>query len=324
MPGTILVTGGAGYVGSHVVRALAERGYGVVTYDAFITGHRAALRWGDVVRGDLLDRPRLASVFASRRIDAVVHLAALSQVAESVRHRRRYWRNNVDGSAALLDAMGAAGVDKVVFSSSACVYGAPRQIPIGEEHPLAPDNPYGETKVAVERALRDAPGVTAVSLRYFNAAGAHPDGSMGEDHRPESHLLPRVLRATPEDPLRVFGRDYPTPDGTAIRDYVHVWDLAAAHLAAVRYLLDGGPHLVCNLGSGEGASVRQVIAAVERVTGRRVPVREDERRPGDVPRLVASRQRASRILGWRPERDLDAIVADAARWHRTHPRGYAR
>lgn len=320
---TLLVTGGAGYVGSHAARFLAEAGHRVVVYDSLATGHREAVRWGAFVPGDLADREKLAAVFGAQSFDGVLHFAALIQVEESVREPDLYWKNNVEGSRVLLDVMEEAGVASIVFSSSACVYGEPEGTPIAEDHPLRPDNPYGETKLAMEREIAGRPGIRGVCLRYFNAAGAHPDGTMGEDHHPESHLLPNLLNAGPERPLQIFGTDYPTPDGTAVRDYVHVWDLAAAHERAMTYLLDGGGDLVANLGTGAGYSVMQVIDAVEGATGWRPPTRLAPRRPGDVAALVASRERAHAVLGWEPSLALGEIVEHAYRWHRGHPRGYA-
>ena len=324
MRGAFLVTGGAGYVGSHVVRALAEAGADVVTYDSLITGHREAVRWGGFVAGDLADREKLAAVLGSRTFDGVVHMASLTQVEESVREPAAYHRNNVEGALNLLDCMVDAGVRCLVFSSSACVYGEPKQVPIPEDHPLAPGNPYGENKVAVERAMASNDAIRGVALRYFNAAGAHPDGSMGEDHQPESHLIPLLLTASSSRPLNLYGTDYPTRDGTAVRDYVHVWDLAAAHLAALQYLVDGGGDQVVNLGSGTGSTVQEVIEGARRVTGNALPASPAPRRPGDVPQLVASRTRAERLLGWAPRHDLGQIVTDAWRWHSRHPDGYER
>ncbi len=324
MRGSFLVTGGAGYVGSHVVRALCEAGADVVTYDSLITGHREAVRWGGFVAGDLADREKLAAVLGSRSFDGVVHMASLTQVEESVREPQRYHDNNINGALNLLDCMVDAGVGCLVFSSSACVYGLPREVPIPEDHPLAPGNPYGESKVAVERAMAGNRAIRGVALRYFNAAGAHPDGSMGEDHEPESHLIPLLLTACPDRPLDLYGTDYPTTDGTAVRDYVHVWDLAQAHLAALRYLQDGGEDQMINLGSGTGSTVLEVIERARRVTGNPLPAQSAPRRAGDVPQLVASRQRAEQLLGWTPQRDLDQIVEDAWRWHAQHPHGYVR
>jgi len=322
MERTYLVTGGAGYVGSHVVRYLSEAGHRVVTYDSLARGYRDAVRWGEFVPGDLLDRERLFATVASHAFDGVVHMAGLIAVEESVREPRLFWRNNVIGTRNLLDAMESAGVRNIVFSSSACVYGDPLGVPIDEEHPVQPDNPYGETKAQSEHDIAERQGIEGVLLRYFNAAGAHADGSMGEAHEPETHLVPLVLRASAERPIRVFGTDYPTPDGTAVRDYVHVWDLARAHLAALDFLVGGGTGRALNLGSGSGNSVLEVIEAVRRVTGRAPAMEMGPRRSGDVARLVASRQRASDLLEWAPTRGLETIVGDAWRWHREHPNGY--
>jgi UDP-glucose-4-epimerase GalE len=319
---TYLVTGGAGYVGSHVARALAEAGHRVVVYDSLERGYRAAVRWGEFVPGDLRDAEKLAATFGAHAFDGVVHLAGFISVEESCRDPRLYMDNNVGSTRCLLDAMVAAGVRHIVFSSSACVYGDPDRVPIGEDHALAPDNPYGETKAISERDISERPGVEGVPLRYFNASGAHPDGTMGEAHQPETHLIPLILRATSERPIQVFGTDYPTRDGTAVRDYVHVWDLARAHVAALDHLAGGGEGQPINLGSGQGFSVLEVIEAVARITGEAPPVVYGDRRVGDVTRLTASHDRATALLGWRPERPLDEIVRDAWRWHRDHPRGY--
>ncbi len=320
---TLLVTGGAGYVGSHAARFLTEAGHEVVVYDSLVSGHREAVRWGQFVPGDLLDREKLAAVFGAQPFDGVLHFAALIQVEESVREPDLYWRNNVEGSRCLLDAMEDAGVEPIVFSSSACVYGEPEATPIAEDHPLRPDNPYGDTKLAMEREIAARRAIRGICLRYFNAAGAHPDGTMGEDHHPESHLLPNLLKAGPGRPLNIFGSDYPTPDGTAVRDYVHVWDLAAAHGKAMDHLLAGGEGLIANLGTGEGYSVLDVVDAVEGATGWRPPTTMAPRRAGDVAALVASRERAGQVLGWEPRLGIAEIVADAHRWHRGHPHGYA-
>ncbi len=317
-----LVTGGAGYVGSHVARALAEAGHEVVVYDSLVHGHRDAVRWGSFVPGDLQDREKLAAVFGSHRFDGVVHLAGLISVEESVREPQLYHHNNVVGTSCLLDAMDAAGVEAIVFSSSACVYGDPEALPIDEAHRVRPDNPYGESKAASERDMARRRGIRAVPLRYFNASGAHPDGTMGEDHQPETHLIPLILTSSSERPLKVFGTDYPTRDGTAVRDYVHVWDLARAHVAALDHLDRGGSEGAINLGSGTGFSVQEVIEAVQRVRGESLEVEYTGRRPGDVTRLVASRDKAARLLHWEPRYDLETIVRDAWRWHKGHPHGY--
>ena len=322
MSQSILVTGGAGYVGSHACKALAAAGYRPAVYDNLSRGHRAAVRWGPLVEGDLHDRATLMAALKSHRVDAVMHFAAFAYVGESVTDPDTYYRNNVAGTIALLGAMHEAGVRRIVFSSTCAVYGVPESLPIRETAPKAPLNPYGETKLAIEQALHwygAAYGMRYAALRYFNAAGADPDGEIGENHDPETHLIPLVLRAAlgSAPPVQIFGTDYPTPDGTAIRDYVHVADLADAHVRALRHLADGGDSIALNLGTGDGASVRAVIAAVERVAGRPVPQREAPRRPGDPPQLVADPAVARSVLGWQPRHsDLDTIVATALAWER--------
>jgi UDP-glucose-4-epimerase GalE len=323
----VLVTGGAGYVGSHTTRLLLERGHQVWVYDNLSAGHEAAVPPGRLIVGDLLDTGRLDQALAEHRIEAVVHFAALALVGESVREPSRYYLNNLVGTLELLSAMSRRGVRRLVFSSTCATYGVPHHVPIVEETPQQPINPYGHSKLAVEFVLKDhasAYGWEVAILRYFNAAGAHADGSLGEDHDPESHLIPLVIQSglgrRPE--VELFGTDYPTADGTCVRDYVHVEDLAEAHERALGRLAPGRP-LVCNLGTGGGHSVREVVRAVEDVSGLRVPVREAPRRPGDPPELVASAVRARKVLGWRPRYDdLRAIVESAWRWHRRHPDGY--
>jgi UDP-arabinose 4-epimerase len=320
MSRSVLVTGGAGYVGSHACKALAQSGYLPVAYDNLSRGHRAAVRWGPLVEGDTADRARLRAAIEQYRIGAVLHFAAFAYVGESVADPALYYRNNLVGSLALLDAMRASGIDKIVFSSTCATYGIPETVPIPESARQAPVNPYGETKLAVERALQwyEAHGLRSVSLRYFNAAGADRDGEIGENHDPETHLIPLVLQAAlGERPfVEVYGTDYPTPDGTAIRDYVHVADLAAAHVLALDHLIAGGGSLVLNLGTGGGHSVREVIAAAERVSGRKVRHRAAPRRPGDPPVLVADARLAAERLGWRPRSsDLDTIIGTALAWH---------
>lgn len=313
----VLVTGGAGYVGSHVAKALAGAGFEPVVLDDLSAGHRWAVRWGPLVVGDLADRAPLERIFGGQRVEAVVHLAASAEVGESMRAPGKYFRNNVTAGFNLLDAMVEHGVRQLVFSSTCAVYGMPRSLPMAEGHPRDPVSPYGESKLMLERALRwygRAHGLRWAALRYFNAAGADPDGELGEVHEPEGHLLPvALLAALGERPrLEVFGTDYPTADGTAVRDYVHVTDLAAAHVRALRHLLDGGEGGAFNLGTGEGRSVRQVIAAVEAAVGRPVPAREAPRRAGDPPTLVADARRAAEVLGWRPHRsDLQTLAATA-------------
>jgi UDP-arabinose 4-epimerase len=333
MPQSILVTGGAGYVGSHACKALAEAGYRPVVYDNLSRGHADAVRWGPLVEGDLHDRSRLAEAMRAHGIGAVMHFAAFAYVGESVTDPEIYYTNNVGGTLALLGAMRDAAVDLLVFSSTCAVYGVPEAVPIRETTAKAPLNPYGETKLAIERTLpwyAGAYGLKYLALRYFNAAGADPGGEIGEDHDPETHLIPLVLRAAlgQGEPVQVYGTDYSTADGTAIRDYVHVTDLADAHVRAVADLARGGESGALNLGTGKGHSVREVVAAVERVGGRPVPRREVARRPGDPPALVADPALAAARLGWRPVRsDLDTIVRTALAWEtRRHnvPRGETR
>jgi UDP-glucose-4-epimerase GalE len=324
MSQSILVTGGAGYVGSHACKALARVGYVPVVYDDLSRGHREAVRWGPLVDGNLHDSARLGAALRAHRISAVMHFAAFAYVGESVTDPEKYYRNNVGGTIALLRAMREAGVGRIVFSSTCAVYGVPEVLPIRETTAKAPLNPYGDTKLAIERALHwygSAYGMRYMALRYFNAAGADPDGEIGEAHEPETHLIPLVLRAAlgSGDPVQIFGTDYPTPDGTAIRDYIHVTDLADAHVRALGDLAAGGDSAALNLGTGRGCSVREVIAAVERIAGRTVRRRETGRRPGDPPELVADPALARSRLGWQPRHsDLDTIIATALAWE-SHP-----
>lgn len=321
----LLVTGGAGYVGSVIAAQLLARGDEVVVLDNLSRGHRAAVPAGaGFVQADLLDPPALAAALDGAGFDGALHFAALSLVGESVEHPERYWRTNVVGSLNLVDALRAAGVPRLVFSSTAATYGEPEQDPITEDAPPLPVNPYGQSKLAVDRLIADecrAHGLAAVSLRYFNVAGAA--GEQGEDHEPETHLIPNVLRAAAgrRSHVSVFGTDYPTPDGTAVRDYIHVSDLGRAHLLALS-VAEAGRHDVVNLGSGTGYSVREVIAAARRVTGRDIAVAEEPRRAGDPPRLVAAIARANDRLGWAPERMLEEMVADAWAWFGANPGGY--
>jgi UDP-arabinose 4-epimerase len=327
MSETILVTGGAGYVGSHACKALARAGYRPVAYDSLIHGHREAVRWGPLVEADLADAGRLADALKRFDVAAVLHFAAFAYVGESVERPGLYFRNNVANSLTLLEAMRTSAVRRIVFSSTCATYGVPDRVPIPESAPQRPVNPYGESKVMVERMLHwygAAHGFTHAALRYFNAAGADPDGEIGEDHQPETHLIPLVLQAAMgrRPQIDVLGTDYPTPDGTAIRDYIHVEDLAEAHVKALQLLLKGGLSITVNLGTGIGHSVREVIAAAERVTGRRVPRREAPRRPGDPPVLVADPSRAGELLGWRPKfSDLDTILKTAWAWHNRETQG---
>lgn len=322
MTTAVLVTGGAGYVGSHACKALATAGFLPVAYDNLSRGHPQTVRWGPLETGDIRDRARLDAVLARWRPAAVLHFAAHAYVGESVGDPARYYANNVIGTLGLLDAMRAAGLDRMVFSSTCATFGVPDGPTIDEDTPQRPVNPYGAGKLMVERCLADygcAYGLRAVSLRYFNACGADPAGEIGEDHDPETHLVPRALMAAAGDLpcLEVFGADYPTPDGTAVRDYVHVTDLAEAHVGALEHLLAGGAAAAFNLGSGRGHSVREVVAMVERVTGRPVPVRFGPRRPGDPPSLVACPDRARAALGFVPcYSSLEIIVRTAWRWQR--------
>lgn len=326
----VLVTGGAGYIGSHTVAALLEKGEEVVILDNLRQGRREAVLGGTLYEGDLLDAQLLDRVFASHDIDGVIHFAACSLVGESMRDPGKYYRNNVYGTLCLLEAMKRAGVSRIVFSSTAAVYGEPERVPIDEEDRTLPTSVYGETKLAMERMIRwfgDIHGIRFVSLRYFNAAGAHESGRIGEDHRPETHLIPLILQVAlgKRDHIAVFGDDYPTEDGTCIRDYIHVSDLADAHILALERLRRGGGSAVYNLGTGKGYSVRQVIAAAREVTGHPIPARVEPRRAGDPAVLVASPARAKAELGWEPRRsDLHNLIATAWAWHRRHPDGYGQ
>jgi UDP-glucose 4-epimerase len=322
-----LVTGGAGYVGSHTVRRLLGDGHEVWVFDNLTTGHQEAVPADRLIARDLADGRALTAALSENRIEAVLHFAALCEVGESVREPARYYANNVVGSLNLLEAMRDAGVGRIVVSSTCATYGVPGRVPITEDEPQTPINPYGVTKLAIERALADyaaAYGMATAALRYFNAAGAHPDGDLGEDHDPESHIIPRVLQVAlgQLEAIHVFGIDYPTPDGTCIRDYVHVDDLADAHLRALERL-EPGKSLALNLGTGRGYSVRQVVEAARKVTGHAIPVVEGPRRPGDPPELVACADRAREVLGWEPRyTQIEKIVETAWRWHREHPEGF--
>jgi UDP-arabinose 4-epimerase len=322
----ILVTGGAGYIGSHTAKALAARGFTPVVYDNLLYGHRWAVQWGPFVEGDIRDRARLVDTLRGYDISAVLHFAALAYVGESMKSPGRYFDNNVTGSLSLLDAVLEAGARHVVLSSSCATYGIPDRMPISEDTPQCPINPYGETKLIVERALRwygAAHGISWAALRYFNAAGADPDGQLGELHLPETHLIPLVLQAALTDTeFNLFGDDYPTRDGTCVRDYIHVSDLADAHVLALEYLLNGGTPVALNLGTGNGYTVLEVIQAAQAVTDREVPHRMAERRPGDPAILIADPARAERILGWRAQRSgLESIISSAWAWHLHHDQG---
>ncbi|MGE0591036.1 MAG: UDP-glucose 4-epimerase GalE [Vicinamibacterales bacterium] len=325
--GPVLVTGGAGYIGSHTVKALRRAGRDVIVYDDLSAGHREAALGVPLIVGDVADTAAVARALRETGATAVVHFAAWLAVADSVRDPAGYYRNNVVGALGTLQAMVEVGCRHFVFSSTCAVYGEPVRAPIDESHATTPLSPYGQTKLAIEQALPHfdrAYGLRSVSLRYFNAAGADPDGELGEDHDPEIHLIPRALvAAAGGPPLEIFGDDYPTPDGTCLRDYVHVSDLAEAHLLALASLESDGASATYNVGSGEPSSVRDVMRAVERVTGQTVPCRIAPRRPGDPAVLHASAARIQAALGWRPGRPaLDTIVADAWQWYRTHPRGF--
>jgi len=325
----ILVTGGAGYIGSHTVAALLEKRERVVILDNLAQGHRQAVLGGTLCQGDLQDEAFLDRLFAEHDIDGVIHFAASSLVGESMKDPGKYYRNNVGGTLCLLEAMRRAGVGRLVFSSTAAVYGEPERVPIREGDRTEPTNVYGETKLAMEKMIRwygRVHGLRYVSLRYFNAAGAHGSGRIGEDHRPETHLIPLILQVAlgKRERIDVFGDDYPTEDGTCIRDYIHVSDLADAHILALERLRRGGESGVYNLGAGKGYSVREVIAAAREVTGHPIPAAVQPRRAGDPAVLVASPDKAKTELGWAPRRSgLHEMIASAWEWHRHHPDGYA-
>ena len=325
---SVLVTGGAGYIGSHAVKALKKAGMQVVIYDNLSAGHREAARFADAfIEGDMHDTARLRRALRDHDADAVMHFAAWLSVGDSDRDPAGYYRNNVLGALAVLDAMVAEQVQRFVFSSTAAVFGNPVETPITEDHPKEPINAYGETKLAIERALphyERAYGVRAVVLRYFNAAGADPDGELGEDHAPEQHLIPRAIDAAlGRDSFQIFGEDYDTPDGTCLRDYIHVTDLADAHLRALASLRASGPSARYNLGNGRPTSVRDVVDSVARVVGRTVPAAIGPRREGDPAVLFASSARIKRDLGWAPHfEDIDTIVRTAWQWRERHPEGY--
>ena len=320
----ILVLGGAGYVGSHACKALAEAGYRPVTLDNLTTGHADAVKWGPLIQADFGDVDAVRTAIRDHKITAAMHFAALSLVAESVAEPARYYANNVAGTLRLIEALGAEGVARIVFSSSAAVYGVTSAEPIPEDAPLVPTNPYGETKRVIEAALRwigGAQGLSWCALRYFNAAGADEAGEIGERHEPETHLIPNILQAVREERLlKVFGDDYPTPDGSVVRDYVHVGDLADAHVAALRFLGEGGESQPLNLGSGAGLSVLEIVAAAERVLGHPIAFEMGPRRAGDPPCLVADPSRAKRLLHWTPGRsDVDNLIATTAAFEARRP-----
>ncbi len=324
----ILVTGGAGYIGSHTVAALLERGEEVVVIDNLQTGHKEALLGGKLYEGDLRDKELLKKLFAENEIEGVIHFAANSLVGESMQNPGKYYDNNMYGTLCLLEAMNEAGVRKIVFSSTAATYGEPEKTPIEETDRTEPTNVYGETKLMMERMIRwydRVLNVRYVALRYFNAAGAHESGKIGEDHRPETHLIPIVLQTAlgQRSHISVFGDDYPTADGTCIRDYLHVSDLADAHLRAIDYLKNGGESDVFNLGSGSGFSVQEIIETARKVTGKEIPVKIEPRRAGDPAVLIASSQKARSVLGWTPAREnIETIIGSAWSWHQSRPGGY--
>jgi len=319
----ILVTGGAGYIGSHTAYALAQAGHTPIVYDSLVNGHAWAAKYGPLVQGDVGDADAVRKVCAEHQPDAVIHFAAFIEVGESVSDPEKYFENNYRKAQKLFDTVCACGVKRVVFSSTAAVYGTPiSDAPIAEDHPQKPINPYGESKLLSEtylRSLQDQ-GMRSVALRYFNAAGAAPvDELIGEAHKPETHLIPNVVLAGLglKDEVKLFGSDYPTRDGTALRDYIHVLDLASAHIAALEHLVAGGESLACNLGTGTGSTVLEVVQAVERALGKPVPQSRHPRRAGDPPMLVADATRARNVLGWKPAYTLDEIVASAVAWHQT-------
>ncbi|WP_151737801.1 UDP-glucose 4-epimerase GalE [Paenibacillus tengchongensis] len=326
----ILVTGGAGYIGSHTVAELLDRGEEVVVIDNLVTGHREALLGGKLYEGDLRDKVTLKKLFSENNIEAVIHFAASSEVGESMKNPAKYYDNNVYGTLCLLEAMQEAGVNKIVFSSTAATYGEPEKLPIEESDRTQPKNVYGETKLTMERMMAwfdQVSGIKYVALRYFNASGAHKSGKIGEDHRPESHLIPLVLQAALKQraSIAVFGEDYPTEDGSCVRDYIHVTDLGDAHIRAVDYLRSGNDSNVFNLGNGQGFSVKQVIETAKQVTGLDIPVVIQERRGGDPAVLVASSDKARSVLGWNPQYpDLADIIKSAWSWHSANPQGYGK
>lgn len=325
----ILVCGGAGYIGSHAVHALVQQGETVVVVDNLWTGHKEAVHAkAKFYEGDIRDAAILDQIFTENEIEAVMHFAASSQVGESMIKPLLYFNNNVHGMQVLLEGMHKHGVDKIVFSSTAAVYGEPKRVPIEEDDETCPQNTYGETKLTMEKMMKwvdRAHGIHYVSLRYFNVAGALEDGTIGEDHAPETHLVPLILQVPngKRECIMIFGEDYPTADGTCVRDYIHVADLADAHLRALDYLRKGGNSNIFNLGNGKGFSVKEMIAAAEAATGKSICVKLGERRSGDPAQLIASSKKAQEILGWKPEyQDIEGIVRTAWNWHKKHPEGY--
>ena len=325
----ILVCGGAGYIGSHTVHQLVDKGEDVVIVDNLQTGHRSAINpKAKFYKADIRDTNSMNNIFTENKIEAVIHFAANSLVGESIQVPLKYFNNNVYGMQILLEGMVKHGVNKIVFSSTAATYGEPKKIPIEEDDPTEPTNPYGESKLIMERMMKwvsHANGVSFVSLRYFNAAGALEDGYIGEDHHPESHLIPLILQVPLQkrNHITVFGDDYPTPDGTCLRDYIHVIDLADAHILALNYLRDGGESNIFNLGNGRGFSVKEMIEAAEKVTGQSIKREIGERRAGDPAKLIASSEKAKKILKWKPQfTNVEKIIETAWTWHKNHPNGY--
>ncbi|QTA79239.1 UDP-glucose 4-epimerase [Desulfonema limicola] len=322
MKQNVLIIGGAGYIGSHVCKYLAQKGHHPVVLDNLVYGHGNAVKWGPLIKGNAGDTEILNKLFSDYKFSGVMHFAAFAYVGESVKDPARYYRNNVCETINLLDALIANKISNFIFSSSCAVYGEPVEIPITEQHPLNPVNPYGRTKLMVEQILDDyekAYGLKSICLRYFNAAGADPDGELGEDHEPETHLIPLLLEAAAgkRDAIHIFGDDYPTKDGTCIRDYIHINDLAQAHVTALERLINGLPGGKYNLGNGKGYSVKEVIETVNQITGRKILSKIQDRRPGDPPILIASAKKALNELGWKPEYpDLDTIIKTAWAWHR--------
>ena len=324
----VLVVGGAGYIGSHMCKCLANNGYNPIVLDNLVYGHRQAVKWGPFIEGSNGDSKLIRHVFSEYQIVAVMHFAAFCYVGESVTDPGKYYRNNVANTLNLLEVMVEKNINNFIFSSSCATYGGPDEIPITEQHPQNPINPYGRTKLMVEQILddfKDAYGLESVCLRYFNAAGADPDGELGEDHEPETHLIPLVLQTAlgQRAEMNIFGDDYPTRDGTCIRDYIHINDLAQAHFLALERILSGLPGGKYNLGNGSGCSVREVIEIARNVTGKSIPSKIVERRPGDPAELIGSSEKAIKELGWKPQfPNLDAIIETAWKWHRSHPEGY--
>ncbi len=323
----ILVTGGAGYIGSHAVAALCERGHQAVVVDNLVKGHRAAVGDAKLYVGSIGDEQFMDRVFAENKIDGVMHFAAFSLVGESMSQPYEYYNNNVCESMHLFHSMVKNGVNHIVFSSTAATFGEPLEIPISEKTPQNPINTYGETKLAMEKMLKwfgAAYGLNSICLRYFNVAGAHPSGKIGEDHRPETHLIPIVLQAAAgrRESISIFGDDYPTADGSCVRDYIHVTDLADAHILALEYMMRKNCSDAFNLGSGGGYSNLQILETAKRVTGRPIPSKIEARRPGDPPVLIASSDKAERLLGWKRKYGIEEIISTAWKWHESHPNGY--